>query len=503
MNLDGPALSSTLQQETYTHINDQFIARASPVEESSTFTLLLTHIPLHKSKGVCVDAPYFSYFSPPHHAKITNFEKKESNAIIELENGSNEYGVQEGETVKEREDQEFHNTVDTLETTDVGIVADATTQEAILSARYYETIAEADVERQREVGHYDVDLEGTSLDARESILSVIPETQTQRHDEEDDQKVDAPAEHAEYVTIPPDTEQTLAESQDHELTTTEQVLDKHEIGTQLQPEDDIDTVASISINNINNNHDPPTDTDSTLTSGSASTSTTTSTTASTSTTTPSPQISNKRITYHAILPSGLREQNHLSIDSTRNILEGIFGMSTTGGRKGLILTGHDHEGCDVVHHPRSSAEIAPPDMANNNEAGTNEERYSPAEWSATRTPDFNYSSASPFLREITLRSMMGSYNGNAGLLSLWYDFEQEKWEYGFQTCALGVQHWWWAVHVLDLIVLVVATLGLIAKAFEQSFQMRRLSTASGTRIGTPRIDVGKAGGENVKKTGVS
>ena len=91
MNLDGPALSSTLQQETYTHINDQFIARASPVEESSTFTLLLTHIPLHKSKGVCVDAPYFSYFSPPHHAKITNFEKKESNAIIELENGSNEY----------------------------------------------------------------------------------------------------------------------------------------------------------------------------------------------------------------------------------------------------------------------------------------------------------------------------------------------------------------------------------------------------------------------------
>jgi hypothetical protein len=50
---------------------------------------------------------------------------------------------------------------------------------------------------------------------------------------------------------------------------------------------------------------------------------------------------------------------------------------------------------------------------------------------------------------------MGEFGGNAGLLSAWYDFEKGNWEYEFQTCRLGVQHVWWAVHIVDLIALVV------------------------------------------------
>ena len=33
-----------------------------------------------------------------------------------------------------------------------------------------------------------------------------------------------------------------------------------------------------------------------------------------------------------------------------------------------------------------------------------------------------------------------------------------EWVIEFSTCGLGTQHWWWAVHVIDLI-LVVAWVG--------------------------------------------
>ena len=62
MNLDGPVFSPELQSQTYSHINDNFIATSRPVEDRATFTILLTHIPLHKSAGTCVDAPFFSYW---------------------------------------------------------------------------------------------------------------------------------------------------------------------------------------------------------------------------------------------------------------------------------------------------------------------------------------------------------------------------------------------------------------------------------------------------------
>jgi len=202
--------------------------------------------------------------------------------------------------------------------------------------------------------------------------------------------------------------------------------------------------------------------------------------ASDSNTIPLSRTPNKSTKYHAILPGGLREQNHLSIGSTRNILKGIFGMSATGGRKGLILTGHDHEGCDVVHYPQFPSRDANIPTDENSEGGEAQEvEQGEEEWTVTRTTSFFSSSSSslssPFIREITLRSMMGSYNGNAGLLSLWYDYDQGQWEYGFQTCALGVQHWWWAVHVLDLVVIIVAIIGIFARFVEGN---RRVTTVS-------------------------
>ncbi|KAF7592731.1 hypothetical protein BBP40_012562 [Aspergillus hancockii] len=151
--------------------------------------------------------------------------------------------------------------------------------------------------------------------------------------------------------------------------------------------------------------------------------------------------------------NGLKEQNHLSDNlSYSGVLQGIFGMTGDEnapgggwGRKGLILTGHDHTGCDVVHFVNRTVE------------STDEEKPSqPWKWDARRYGDGATDMSTPSVREVTLRSMMGEFGGNAGLLSLWFDTAVNEWQYEITMCKAGVQHIWWAVHIVDLV-----TFGLI------------------------------------------
>jgi hypothetical protein len=143
---------------------------------------------------------------------------------------------------------------------------------------------------------------------------------------------------------------------------------------------------------------------------------------------------------------GVKEQNMISADISRNgILHGIFGKSPDAtaamrgmGRDGIILTGHDHVGCDVYHHA-------------DRESG---------EWNAHRWMSGEVQLAVedndvPGLREVTLRSMMGEFGGHAGLVAAWWDDEGGKWRIEVEGCSLGVQHIWWAVHVLDIVALLV------------------------------------------------
>ncbi|OQD77663.1 hypothetical protein PENDEC_c002G06893 [Penicillium decumbens] len=149
---------------------------------------------------------------------------------------------------------------------------------------------------------------------------------------------------------------------------------------------------------------------------------------------------------------GLKEQNHLSdFVSANGILQGIFGMSgdqnaTAGGhgRVGLILTGHDHTGCDVVHY-----------VSQHQNENQNQEENS-WQWAARRYNGSNIKEeGTPSVREVTLRSMMGEFGGNAGLLSIWFDVKLGGWDYAITKCPAGVQHIWWAVHVIILVHLNV------------------------------------------------
>ena len=160
-------------------------------------------------------------------------------------------------------------------------------------------------------------------------------------------------------------------------------------------------------------------------------------------------------------PHGLKEQNHLSQGASEpGMLESVFGMkgdtnvpAQGRGRNGVILTGHDHEGCDVWH-------FIPVNSTYDSAEEDDQERQT--QWEAVRWQDTDMSASHTGIREVTLRSMMGDFGGNAGLLSAWFDFDAGEWRYEIQMCKLGIQHSWWAVHVIDLIAatLIVANITL-------------------------------------------
>ena len=158
--------------------------------------------------------------------------------------------------------------------------------------------------------------------------------------------------------------------------------------------------------------------------------------------------------FDGMYESGVKEQNHLSDTASKGFLEGIFGMSGNEnvpgygfGRDGLILTGHDHEGCDTYHYI--------------NQTSDGERLWEALRWQDALSTGLVNQPGIPGMREITVRSMMGAFQGNAGLLSLWFDEETWDWEFEFTNCELGPQHIWWVVHVLDLITIgVVAVYGI-------------------------------------------
>jgi hypothetical protein len=165
---------------------------------------------------------------------------------------------------------------------------------------------------------------------------------------------------------------------------------------------------------------------------------------------------------------GVKEQNMISREISKGaVLHGIFGKSpdTTAvmrglGRDGIILTGHDHVGCDVYHHvDRESAE------------------WKAHKWGSEEAQRALEDRDAPGLREVTLRSMMGEFGGHAGLISAWWDSEMGRWRIEVETCGFGVQHIWWAVHVLDLVVVLVLLSAAVTYEIERKAGVKSATKA--------------------------
>lgn len=218
---------------------------------------------------------------------------------------------------------------------------------------------------------------------------------------------------------------------------------------------------------------------------------------------------------------GVKEQNMLSEHSSKIVLESVFGLSSNQhaegqgfGRRGIILNGHDHAGCDVLHYTtQPGVESYCPDSIDSHQThlpttfadsstalsvedpledsiAANEtipepdiqtQEEQPPKWQAQRFPHLPYKVTEnrecvalnevPRIREVTLRSMMGDFSGYAGFLSAWFDpslGEEGEWKLELNTCGLGVQHWWWGVHIVDLLLVVAITGGGVLVLFESN-----------------------------------
>lgn len=155
---------------------------------------------------------------------------------------------------------------------------------------------------------------------------------------------------------------------------------------------------------------------------------------------------------------GVKEQNQLSGDASRGFLEGMFGVSKDlkaagngKGRPGMMLNGHDHAGCDTYHFVNHTNGTSPDDRS-----------WEVLRWHDAHAQGIPSKKDHPGRREITVRSMMGDFGGNAGLLSMWFNTETWEWEHEYSECPLGTQHYWWFVHFLDVgVLLVIALYGVV------------------------------------------
>ncbi|KID84805.1 Metallophosphoesterase domain protein [Metarhizium guizhouense ARSEF 977] len=147
---------------------------------------------------------------------------------------------------------------------------------------------------------------------------------------------------------------------------------------------------------------------------------------------------------------GVKEQYLLSSDASKGILEGIFGISRDPqaagrgmGRPGLVINGHDHEGCDTYHFVNQTNGTTP-----------DERSWESRKWQDVRVSNIQQLQQHPGRREITVRSMMGDFGGNAGLLSMWFNHDTWEWEHEYVDCPLGRQHFWWLTHFIILGVIL-------------------------------------------------
>ncbi|KAM4067226.1 hypothetical protein HRG_001209 [Hirsutella rhossiliensis] len=161
---------------------------------------------------------------------------------------------------------------------------------------------------------------------------------------------------------------------------------------------------------------------------------------------------------------GVKEQYLLSSDASKGLLEGVFGLSGNPegagkgmGRSGLVLNGHDHAGCDTFHFINQT-----------NGTEVTDRSWEVARWADALPKGLHRQPMLPGRREITVRSMMGDFGGNAGLLSMWFNESTWEWEHGYMDCPLGKQHFWWLTHFLDLSVLFGALLYAMVLCLESA-----------------------------------
>lgn len=127
----------------------------------------------------------------------------------------------------------------------------------------------------------------------------------------------------------------------------------------------------------------------------------------------------------------LRSQNHLKHDTSQKVLDIVF---PNANKEGIILTGHDHVGCDSWY----------------NHVG--------GEWVAGK--EKSESDRAP-IHEVVVRAMMGEFGGQTGLMTGHFDSAESTWHFYFTYCSFVVQHVWWASKVALLLTVLVHSVAFL------------------------------------------
>lgn len=110
----------------------------------------------------------------------------------------------------------------------------------------------------------------------------------------------------------------------------------------------------------------------------------------------------------------LRSQNHLTENTSRSVLNLIF----DNDKPGIILTGHDHDGCETLYNKNTTS----------------------GNWKVSKHILSNYDLA---IKEVTVKSMMGQFKGNTGLVTGTFDGTSRSWKWSYTLCPFTNEHAWW------------------------------------------------------------
>ncbi|KKA03795.1 hypothetical protein D499_0A02860 [Hanseniaspora uvarum DSM 2768] len=141
----------------------------------------------------------------------------------------------------------------------------------------------------------------------------------------------------------------------------------------------------------------------------------------------------------------MRSQNHLSMETTDKIMNLLF----HNGKPGIILTGHDHYGCDVIYNRYSS------------KMKDNAQGLAISHWKASSKVDSksnNKQFTGEVVQEITVRSMMGDFDGATGLLEMKFNHNYDSFDFVYKECVFAVQHVWWITMVTNILVILLISI---------------------------------------------
>ena len=122
---------------------------------------------------------------------------------------------------------------------------------------------------------------------------------------------------------------------------------------------------------------------------------------------------------------------------TPEVLDSIFGSTD---EPGIILTGHDQGGCYNVYDKDLQSGV----------------------WEASPVKTHDRSKANDYIQEVTVRAVMGDYDGNIGLMTGNFDKEAGQWDFHYSACPFIVQHVWWATKAASIIELFLISFLVVA-----------------------------------------